>query len=102
MDSTSPLPDNVPEVASIRISIGLAEDGQGTGWSVDGMSDEAAIGYLTSITDLLRAKVAHAWRPENEEVIRALEDVIVECDSCGHHFPLTAENIISIDGEEED
>lgn len=56
------LPDEVPEIGYIYISLGLdAEGGITVGYDHDGMTDETAIGYLIAYSDVLRRENEISW-----------------------------------------
>ncbi len=102
MASESPLPDDIPEVASIRISVGLEESGTGTGYAVEGMSSEAAIGYLTTIADKLRAQVANSWEDaqSDKEFDVELHALCIECPSCGEEITIDPSDVFGEEDEE--
>lgn len=58
------LPDDVPEVGFVYISLGLdAEGGPAVAWDYDGVSIEAAIGHLIALSDILRDQNREDWEP---------------------------------------
>jgi hypothetical protein len=58
------LPDDVPEVGYVYISLGLdANGGPATAWDYDGISIEAAIGHLIALSDVLRDQNREDWEP---------------------------------------
>lgn len=83
MPPKNPLPDNVPELASILISVGMDERGVGTGYTIDGMSDEEALGRLISIQEAIKAKLAHKWDDFDDDFEEGdEEEVILVCPHC--------------------
>jgi hypothetical protein len=54
-------PPNAQQVGSIEIALYLTEDGTGTAYGLDGVTPEAAIGYLTIVTDRLREERSLQW-----------------------------------------
>lgn len=60
-DKYTALPDHVPEMGYVLISVGMDEDGEGMAYEVEGISPEAAVGYLTVLTDLLRDQMRFQW-----------------------------------------
>ena len=64
------LPEEDVEVGFIRISLGLTPRGtQSVAFDIDGLDDEAAIGYLVTITDRVRDRVRDSW-----EAVQFYED----------------------------
>lgn len=59
------LPDDVTEVGSIHISIGMGKNGTGASFVTEGIAAEAAIGYLIAVTDQLREQVRDRWAGAN-------------------------------------
>lgn len=56
------LPKNVPEIGYIYISLGLDPDGgTSVGQTYEGMTIEAAIGYLIAYSDVLRRDNEASW-----------------------------------------
>lgn len=56
------LPDDVPEVGYIYISLGLdAEGGTTVAWDYDGIPIGHAIGELIALSDVLRDENRDAW-----------------------------------------
>lgn len=70
----SALPDNIPETGFILISVGLDEGGIAMSYRYDGLSPESAIGYLTTVTDLMRDEVRFAWHAAMVEDFEDDED----------------------------
>lgn len=63
----SALPDSIPETGFVLISVGLDEDGIAMAYKFDGLSPESVIGYLTTVTDLMRDDVRFAWHAARQE-----------------------------------
>ncbi len=55
------LPDHVPELGYVLISVGMDTDGEALGYEVEGISPEAALGYLTALSDLIRDEIRFGW-----------------------------------------
>lgn len=67
-----PLPPDVPEIGYIIIQLGLREDGPVAAYDYSGIEPEAAIGYLTTFSDMIRDDLRMGWRwvevsPEDDE-----------------------------------
>lgn len=70
----SALPDDIPETGFILVSVGLDEGGIAMAYRYDGLSPEAAIGYLTTVTDLMRDEVRFAWHAARLEELDDEDD----------------------------
>lgn len=55
------IPSDATVVGKIEIALVLSGDGIGTAYGVEGMTNEAAIGYLTIVTDRLREERSLQW-----------------------------------------
>lgn len=66
-DRRSALPDDIPETGYIIISVGVDADGVAMAYSYEGLAPESAIGYLVSVTDLMRDEVRFAWQAARME-----------------------------------
>lgn len=56
------LPDDVPEIGYIYISLGLdAEGGTTVAWDYQGIPIGHAIGELIALSDVLRDEIRGAW-----------------------------------------
>jgi len=76
----------------------MGEDGTGCAYEYDGLSPEAAIGYLTTVIDQLRDEVKERW-----EAARASDftfSVQLECPECGEEINIS--NAEYADDDEED
>lgn len=82
------LPDNVAEVASVHISVGMGEDGTGCAYEYDGLSPEAAIGYLTTVVDQLRQEVRDRWDSVRDDGLAF--HINLECPECGEEIDITS------------
>lgn len=83
----NPLPDGTPEVASIRIAVGLDERGVGEGYSFEGMSRAEALGRLLSVTEAIKAEMRLDWEDhidaDSDEDDEFDEDtVLAVCPHC--------------------
>jgi hypothetical protein len=67
----NPLPDDIPEIGYIVIQLGLDETGIVPAYDYDGVTPEAAVGYLTTFADMIReglkATYAIEWIDEEDE-----------------------------------
>lgn len=70
----SALPESIPETGFVLISVGLDEDGIAMAYKFDGLSPESAIGYLTTVTDLMRDDVRFAWHAARQEAYDDADD----------------------------
>lgn len=70
----SALPDEVPETGYVLISVGIDEGGIAMAYNYDGLTPEAAIGYLTSVTDLIRDDIRFAWQAARMEAFDDEDD----------------------------
>jgi len=61
------IPDDAPQIGSIDIALWLNEHGVGISYELDGVSQEAAIGYLTVVVDRLRRACQDDWEEQEEE-----------------------------------
>lgn len=58
------LPESLIETGSINISLVMGREGQGTSYTYEGVSLDAAIGHLTVVLDRMRAEAAKQWEAE--------------------------------------
>lgn len=55
------LPPNTQPVGSIEITLTMGADGVGVAYGMEGVSPEAAIGYLTVVSDRIREERRLQW-----------------------------------------
>lgn len=75
------LPDNLTETGRITVRTMLGSEGTGTAFESEGVSTEAAIGYLTVVIDRLRDQAAANWDQDTEPII-----IELECPHCNETF----------------
>lgn len=69
MASLEGLPDDCTEIGSVAISVFTGPDGIGFAYGYEGLTPEAAVGYLTVTTDRLRNERAFDWGEDEDEGI---------------------------------
>jgi hypothetical protein len=98
---SSPLPDNVPEVGSIKISVGLSESGVGTGFALDGISPTEAIGHLEVLREVLKQREAMGFllsgddEDDDDGDERFVKAFHVECPDCGSDLTYSPEELMA-------
>lgn len=56
------LPESATIVGTIHITHYIDEDGEfATGFDVEGVSDEAALGFMVTVSDRIRETVKYKW-----------------------------------------
>lgn len=59
--SLTGVPEDAAQIASIEVGIYFTEHGEHVAYGLDGLSPEAAIGYLTVVQDRLREERSYQW-----------------------------------------
>lgn len=67
----------------------MGEDGTGCAYEYDGLSPEAAIGYLTTVVDQLREEVRERWSSARDDEGLAFH-INLECPECGEEIDIHA------------
>lgn len=87
---TTTLPDDVVEVGSVHIAVGMGEDGTGCAYEYDGLSPEAAIGYVTTVLDQLREEVRGRWDAARDADVDF--SINLECPECGEQIHISTDD----------
>jgi hypothetical protein len=66
MAALEDLPPDCTEIGSVAISVFTGPEGLGFAYGYDGLTPEAAIGYLVVTTDRLREERKYDWEGEPE------------------------------------
>jgi len=79
MAALKSLPDDVTEVGAISISLFMGSEGLDYGYGIEGLSKEAALGYLQAVADNIRSDCAMDWD------MGLAEHMCIgpECPNCG-------------------
>lgn len=85
------LPDDVAEVASIHISVGMGEHGMGCSYNYEGLEPEAAMGYVMSVYDQLREEVLRRWAVAKGEEWE-IEPIHLTCPHCDEDIDISPED----------
>lgn len=79
MAALKDLPEDVTEIGAISISLFMGSDGIDYGYGMEGLSKEAALGYLQAVADRIRADCSMDWSEGDEEFLC----IGPECPNCG-------------------
>lgn len=73
------LPDDVTALGTITVTLYMNDVGTSFGYLLDGMSREAALGYLIAVSDRIRDDIKYDWSDSGEEH----GCLGPECPACG-------------------
>lgn len=68
----------------------MGEDGTGCAYEYDGLSPEAAIGYVTTVLDQLREEVRDRWETARNANFQF--SVHLECPECGEEIHVSTDD----------
>lgn len=78
MNSLEDLPDDCTEIGNVLISVFTGPDGIGFAYGFQGLTPEAAIGYLIVTTDRLRNERGYEWDDDDLPPGEGLDDEEVD------------------------
>lgn len=98
------LPEDVVETARITVVVGMAERGNGVWYEYNGLSPEAAEGYLRSVLRRIESESDRRWAPPAADVQDLMDEgfvlgVHLDCPHCGEEIDIEADDDYEDDDE---